>query len=275
MPMFVFISGFLFQFQLSNNRYTSFYLLLKKKFTRIIIPYFIFGLIMMATTDNFHPLRLLSGEYWHLWFLPMIFWCFIISYGINKLTQNHLFYIFLLPVTFSLPLLSFHFPHILGFYPIGIWYCWFLLGSICFLHQDKICRYISQYKLWILLLLIYLIPTVIAPTPYGERTWYSSLSQIAIIICLWWFVHTRKPATLSKFDFTVNLSKYSYGVYIFHNWFAFLLISSTAQQLFNLPALASNHVILFPLCFTIVTFILSFSASWLLMKTKFGRFLIG
>ena len=80
MPMFVFISGYLFYYQLQKGKYLTFIPLVKKKFTRILIPYFIFGLIMMATTGAFHPFELLHGGYWHLWFLPMIFWFFIISY---------------------------------------------------------------------------------------------------------------------------------------------------------------------------------------------------
>ena len=276
MPVFVFISGYLFQHQLINNKYTSFSFLLKRKFVRVIIPYLFFGVIMMATTGYFHPIELLSGEYWHLWFLPMIFWCFIVSFWINKaIRKKYYLYIILLIIAFFLSLIDLQIAHILGIYPISIWYCWFLLGAVCYIYQDKICAYISRHHLWIPLLIVYLVPAILSPTPYGERTWYSVLSQIAIVMCVWWFVHSRSSDTLSKFDFTANLSKYSFGVYIFHNWIAFLLISKTSQRIFNLPDLAQSHIFLFPLCFTIVIFIISFSASWVLMKNRIGRWLIG
>lgn len=276
MPVFVFISGYLFQHQLINNKYTSFTSLLKRKFVRVIIPYFVFGIIMMVSTGYFHPTELLSGEYWHLWFLPMIFWCFVISFWINKAIQKkYHVYIILIIITFLLSLINLQIPHILGIYPISIWYCWFLLGTVCYIYQSKICTCISRYNLWIPLLIVYLVPTILSPTPYGERTWYSVLSQIAIVMCVWWFVHTRSSDTLLKFHFTANLSRYSFGVYIFHNWVAFLLISKTSQQLLNLPELALNHIFLFPLLFTVITFIISLSVSWIIMKTRVGRLLIG
>ena len=77
MPMFVFVSGYLFAFLMRKGKYPTFGALLKNKIKRLLLPYFVFGLIMMATTGNFRPLDLFSGCYWHLWFLPMIFWCFI------------------------------------------------------------------------------------------------------------------------------------------------------------------------------------------------------
>ena len=77
MPMFVFISGYLFEFLLQKGKYPTWGNLLQKKGIRILLPYFVFGLLFMATTNNWHPLQLLNGGYWHLWFLPMLFWCFI------------------------------------------------------------------------------------------------------------------------------------------------------------------------------------------------------
>ena len=73
----------------------------------------------------------------------------------------------------------------------------------------------------------------------------------------------------------VLLSRYSYGVYIFHNWLAVYLISSTAQRLFPLAAWAEAHVVLFPLGFFLATFLLSLACSWLLLKTRVGKYLIG
>ena len=84
MPMFIFVSGYLFAFLRQKGKYQNFVDLAKNKAKRILLPYFVFGLIMMATTNNFHPLALFYGNYWHLWFLPMLFWCFIIAYLLNK-----------------------------------------------------------------------------------------------------------------------------------------------------------------------------------------------
>lgn len=49
----------------------------------------------------------------------------------------------------------------------------------------------------------------------------------------------------------VWLSKYSFGIYIFHNWVGPYMISSTAKRIFPLEDLAANHVVLFPLMLTL------------------------
>ena len=53
MPMFVFVSGYLFAFLRQRGKYPNFVDLVKNKAKRVLLPYFVFGLIMMATTNNF------------------------------------------------------------------------------------------------------------------------------------------------------------------------------------------------------------------------------
>lgn len=65
MPMFVFVSGYLFEYLLLCGKYPTWGNLLRKKGVRILLPYFMFGLFFMATTGNWHPLHLFRS-YWHL-----------------------------------------------------------------------------------------------------------------------------------------------------------------------------------------------------------------
>ena len=73
----------------------------------------------------------------------------------------------------------------------------------------------------------------------------------------------------------VWLSKYSFGIYIFHNWVGPYMISSTAKRIFPLEELAANHIILFPFLLTLSVICISWCLSWALMQTKVGRMLIG
>ena len=73
MPMFVFISGYLFKYLLSIGKYPTWGNLLKKKGLRIILPYFVFGVFFMIVTNDLDWTTLFKGLYWHLWFLPMLF----------------------------------------------------------------------------------------------------------------------------------------------------------------------------------------------------------
>lgn len=87
MPMFVFVSGFLFSYLLSLGKYYTWKELVRKKGQRILLPFLIFSWIFMATTGDWRPLDpIIQGTYWHLWFLPMLFWCFIIYYGLHRLS---------------------------------------------------------------------------------------------------------------------------------------------------------------------------------------------
>lgn len=102
-PVFIFISGFCF-----NGR-EKFGLFLKKKFLRIMVPYYFFGLFAIAayqlfgsyfSTKTIHSVKdclfgLLIGNTksdqlifnLHLWFLPFIFVMLIIFYGLKKLSD--------------------------------------------------------------------------------------------------------------------------------------------------------------------------------------------
>lgn len=231
----------------------------------------------MATTDNFHPLKLLQGNYWHLWFLPMIYWCFILGFAINGLWQKGpAIKLTILTIFFSTASFDKFLPNILGIQYITSHFCWFILGGAISTYKVQIISLIKRYWLVIPFLLAYLGITIFLPVPYGETSWYLILSQISIVIFVWYTFYTvcENSHTSKLLLPLVHLSKYSYGIYIFHNWIAVYLISSTAQRLFHLADFTA-HTILFPLCFFICTFILSLIVSKVLLTTKAGKFLIG
>ncbi len=278
MPMLVFVSGYLFQYLLYMGKYATWKNLLFKKSKRLLVPYFVFGLLFMGTTGNWHPLSLLAGDYWHLWFLPMLFWVFVIGYFVNR-------YLFCFKYT-ALPILIISFlssfcisfvPCFMGLHYVVFWYIFFFMGQMIYVKEDLFDKICSKYKFHYVLIVIYLGITIIQPIEYGEthRTWYSVLSQICIIVALFYVVSNR---SVSKYKFKTYIDKLatnSYGIYIFHNWIAPFLISSTAKRLFNLPVYAACHPIFFPLSFTVITLLLSFIASYLLYKMRIGKFLLG
>jgi peptidoglycan/LPS O-acetylase OafA/YrhL len=275
MPLFVLISGYLFSFLLQIGKYSTLSNLLQKKGVRILIPYFLFGLFFMATTGNFHPLRLLYGNYWHLWFCPMLFWCFIAGYAVYRIRTNFVCELFLLILAFIGTFMPKFIPMWLGLHNISRWFYWFYLGMLIYKHKDRLFLYVGKYKLYLYLLTFYGIITYLYPTEYGSENWYSNL---AVTGCLVSVVYLMNKFDWSKIKVTTSLvkfSSYSFGIYIWHNWVALMLISKTSQRLFGLPELTANHVILFPLCFSLITLAISRGLSWCMIKTKVGRFLIG
>lgn len=275
MPMFVFLSGYLFEYLLQRGKYPKWKNLLHKKGLRVLLPYFLFGLFFMATTDNWHPIDLFNGGYWHLWFLPMLFWCFVIGYGVFKMKLNVGGDVFGLIVFFLCALIPRVFPKWLGAHNITCWFYWFYLGMLMLKYNNVIFRCLVRYNLHIILFLVSSALICLFPVEYGESKWYGDLAVTCSLISI---STLMSKVDWGKFKLTshiVKFSTYSFGIYIWHNWVALMLISNTSKRLFGLEALAANHVILFPLCFSLMTLAISWFLSWCMMKTKVGRFLIG
>lgn len=91
---FTLVSGYIFAYQsITLQRKTNFKKFATKKFTRLYIPCFCFGLVyyLMFYTDNFTPAHFVSsliGGPGHLWFLPMIFFCYLGLWIIDKYQPN-------------------------------------------------------------------------------------------------------------------------------------------------------------------------------------------
>lgn len=81
---FVFVSGYIFAMQvIQKKKFTSLKQLMYSKFIRLIIPCWIFGLIYWALFRTAHPVKILTGI-GHLWYLPCLFWCFLLFFFLYK-----------------------------------------------------------------------------------------------------------------------------------------------------------------------------------------------
>lgn len=275
MPLFVAISGYLFCYLLMLDKYSTWGNLLKKKGARILLPYYLFSLFFMITTDSWSLVDLFKGGYWHLWFLPMLFWCFILGYGLYRMRLKVYMEVILMVILFGGTLIYGFFVKWLGLARIHYWFYWFYLGFLCYKSRYILSSYLSKYKLSILLLLCSIAIIVLFPVEFGDVTWYGNFAVTCFIVsisCLMSNVDWSKCKVTAP---VVKFSAYSFGIYIWHNWVALMLISNTSKQLFGLPELAGNHVILFPLCFSLITLAISWGLSWGMMRTKVGKFLIG
>lgn len=279
MPMFVFISGYLFKFLLGIGKYPTWGNLLKKKGLRIILPYFVFGIFFMIVRNDFDWITLFKGLYWHLWFLPMLFWNFILGYFVNRLIKDKsgICKILVLLILYVGTWFPRFLPNIFGSYYISKYFFWFYGGMLLYEYKDVVYEKIKRYKLYIFFILLYLVSIIVHPAVYGDHTnnWLNTMGIFFLIVTICFFLGKLHIYDNKVVRGAVLFSKYSFGVYIFHNWIAVLLISSTARRLFHLEVLAANHMILFPFGFTILTIVISWFCSYVLMKTKVGKFLIG
>lgn len=286
MPLYVFISGYLFSF-LENKRgkYKTLQDLFFNKFKRLILPFFVFSTLMMITQNDFHWSTYWQLSYSHLWFITMLFWCFIFTRILSflpcansplwKLSVGAVFFVLCIKDTSFVPFLNI--DSFLKFY------FWFWVGYYLFLSRDKVYVFIKKNQLIaILLLLIIYIGGILYRYKFliddNKTTFLTEFANLSIVIVIWYITNTiinKSKNDWIKSSILAKLNKYSYGIYIFHYWIQPYMISTTAKRIFNLEQLAANQVVLFPLMFFITSFFISMFITHLCLKTKVGRFLIG
>lgn len=89
MPALIFISGYLFGHTWHRTKQQTFHNFIIKKVKRLIIPSIVFSIFyyylfydkdMSAVQIGY---TIINGC-GHLWFLPMLFWCFLFTFLLNK-----------------------------------------------------------------------------------------------------------------------------------------------------------------------------------------------
>lgn len=105
---FVFLSGFLFGTQIRNKGLLPIWTIIVKKFKRLIIPSVIFSVLyyfcFMYKQEDF---GIGVVKEWirgvaHMWFLPMLFWCFLITRIILPFSDKHYKFVVFISVIASI-----------------------------------------------------------------------------------------------------------------------------------------------------------------------------
>lgn len=154
---FTFISGYVWAYQREvKERKDDFLMLCRKKTIRLLIPTFVFGFLYLYLfeRETFLVLNLLEGP-GHLWFLPMLFECFLISWCIlyfKPSLRAILPFLFLIAI-FSPSDLPCRLSYTLYYLPF------FLLGFCLYGLYDKIAANLKLnkvFELWVLFVVVYL-----------------------------------------------------------------------------------------------------------------------
>lgn len=277
MPMFVTISGFLFAMQLSKGKYKNFKHVLLDKAKRILIPYFFFVTIFSFTYSGFSLNPYYTGSYWHLWFLSMLFWLFVISYLLKDvlLRAKGIWLVVILVVSYLMMLPDKFVPMILGMHNISKWYFWFVLGFALMRWDGKLTDFISRYHLITPLLLVYASVSYFFPVFYGEDTWYSAMLSLVGVIAFWVIAQKINWSKVKFVEILVWVSSLCFGVYLLHFQIGAYLVSRTSQRVFGINEFALNHIYLFPFLISMSIILISAGLSYLIRKNKYGRVLIG
>lgn len=280
MPLFTFISGYLFTYlyQRNTEKYGNFKSFFVTKFERLVIPFFVLGTLVNITVPERELYMILDGAGSHLWFCMMLFWCFMIRWTILKINWK--------PLNWTMLLLSItaiiyskgnnwylpEFPFsILGIRHAVFFYLYFVLGDLLFKYKDRLLAFAKE-KQFILLLLtgVYLlwVTASFLRIKYISVALTISTSVFFIILIYLWVVrfvdNIFRP---NKFIDTICV--YSFGIYVFHEWLSWELYHQ--PFFFNL---FEQYTIAYAFVFTIVDFAISYILTHFALKTKVGKYLL-
>lgn len=150
---FTFISGYIFIYRwIVLGKKTSFTVLCSKKFKRLILPTILFGVFYFwifldyeSLWESFYDIICGVG---HLWYLPMLFWCFVECWLILRLRIKP---VIALPLVFLLAVVGNTFPLPLRINQSFYYLFFFYLPIIIVEKRGVIAVYISR-KPFVLLL---------------------------------------------------------------------------------------------------------------------------
>ena len=287
-----FVAGYVFAYQsFVLGRKYPFGPFLWKKFKRLIIPCLVFSTIYYFCF-NFNPdsfrvgnfvLQLFSGV-GHLWFLPMLFWCFVLIWLIDTKQIISWWLFALLAVLSMIPIPT----QVLGLGRVFhfLFYCY--AGYMVFSKKDWIFNHLLNKKSVVLFWFAYFALVVLyfalieslveqfdanfiakaisSLISHGFKLVYSCIGVMAIYLSVNLYISKRQNFVLPRH--IVAASSLCYGVYVFHQF-----ILEWLYYYLPLPEWLGSYALPWVAC--TITLAVSILFSSLLIKTKVGKFLIG
>lgn len=285
----VFISGLLFGYTLTiHPERLTFHNCVLMKAKRILLPGILFSILYYVMFSDFcEPwysiLYKLCSGCGHLWFLPMIFWCFVICYLIECQGSS-----FISPkVILAVGAVILFLPRIpvlaLGLGSLPDYFFYFYFGFA--IKRGYITFPIVKNWWCLLLLVVYIVVFIcnemidnywlrpIAIAEYYIRGFLLRLTHVLGICSMIVFLYSlaNNPSIkhwLNQRSWLITLSGYCYGVYIYHQFILEYLYYKTPFTIYF-----SNEI--FPWLGFLLALILSLGLCHLTLKTRWGRYMIG
>lgn len=285
---FVFLSGYLFAFQIFelNKKYT-FQKIIVSKFKRLIIPSIVFSILysLLFYTKPYLSIRyvydIINGL-GHMWFLPMLFWCFIFTHLIIKIKLKEEIKLFLLLGLTFLSFLPLPFQVGNSFYYLLFFYS----GSYIWNNKEKIIDKFGKPRFLIIGFFVFLL-LFISMTLFREyiseiddltiisklikvsllnisRLIYSIFGFFLFYIFINYLIEKRNIKT-SKW--LIQFNKLCFGIYLFQQFILQVLYYKT-----SLPTILGSYWL--PWFGFVLTMIVSIILTDISIKTKVGRLLI-
>lgn len=274
---FFLISGFLFAFlYIEKGKYQVKSSFIKNKAQRIVLPYIIWSIFMVASFPFIPWHDFLIGTA-HLWFLLTLFEFFIAIIVLSKLLCRTNLYVDLTIIVLSFAILyvwkNYTEHHFLLSIENTLYYIpAFFLGFYCAKYQlhhsskREISAFLFITGIIFLFILSYISP--IGNTPLWTDLCIRITSCIAAINAL---VITNNIKIPNKYISIINNLDYnSMGIYIFNQIVVFVvLLNPVCRQFLEI------HYLIGPFIFFFVSFLIPWGLAVLFNKTKYLSWMIG
>ena len=286
MPVFLFISGFLFSYLLHvKHKYGHYGLFLWNKVKRLLIPYLVFVVLMVLSHNRldfsnpesaFSLLWLfIKKGYWHLWFLLTLFLCFFITKPLSLIKYPWVHVLVL--VVSSVISIFFKTTILFGVNFLVYYFVYFYWGYVVERYKKQVILFF-RWEVALSLLLVWFVLCFIRDYVGVNGVAlhvFRYFSNISFIFGVYVVVHLLvKEGRIKEYPIIERINKYSYGIYIFHVWIITLLFLKERFFTDWLYSKATEYPVLSPVLIFVFVAFCSVLLTHLLLKTRIGRFLI-
>ena len=281
---FVFISGYLLAFQRITLKRAGGIRFIVNKVKRLILPNVIFSLAYFVIFFQYKGVgnmvySTINGC-GHLWFLPMLFWCFVLELIVEQINCKDKWKLVFLVVinlvaVITLPL------RLTSAATFGIY---FYGGYVVYKYREFFKRIISSKRLikgWILFMLVFIVFRLLQDVLVDSNN-ASFLSKMLMILgsnvcqliyasigCMIFYLTALSYTMNHRLHFIIyRFAACCFGIFIFQQFILQLLYYKT-----QLPTLVGPYWL--PWVGFFVAALLSYLLTEILLKTKSGKYLIG
>ena len=269
MPLFIFISGYLFYLTTKDICNVKLFDLIKKKFIRLILPYIVISSIaylpkVFLSKFAQRSIDLSIGSYVHsllypwdnvirfFWFLPTLFFIMIIVVILLKITKNKLYIVFCFSIIFSFVVLNFIDIDVLNINGIFNYMLFFCLGMMYCKYKERLNE-ILRKNFSVIFILVFILLTMNATTSLfdgisvtGSET--GKMKEVAtnvefVTYKLFYVVIAISGIILSiilsklyckyNYTFLAHLDGKTFTIYLL-SWFSQVFVRIVGYQILNL-----------------------------------------
>lgn len=272
MPLFMFVSGAVYRKGIARGKYKDFWEFIVKKFRRIMIPYFAWGIlyvmpvmVLLGITDLAPAEYILQGilccrDSRHLWFLWALFFVSVcIRFLQPFIERGKICKLSLLVLCLGAWYLSWNMTDILGINSIMRYLFWYYAGYIFEMQKNKIDMIIARPgKVWIPVVAFLIIVFYLW---LGNNLWVGLIAAGAGIMLVYYIAFYWKENLWGNNIYRL-LEKDCFGIYLAHPMIIYICFYYFRNMMYN-PYITSILV-------TVIAIVISVLFIELLHRIKQG-----